>query len=189
MALVTYILLVAVIHGFQSRFNPQLLGITSSRALGITILEVVFVQLGCYLLNVQSDTTIVDLVAYSGYKFVGTLVTLLVGLLGPGALVYWSVWLYTTAANAFFTLRSLRYVVLPDPSSPSSVTVTHSQRSKRIQFLFAIAVLQLPLCFAMVVGIFKHPTWRPNDPSGAAGKSPLSLGYPPPGQNVPRSLI
>lgn len=157
MAFVTYILLVAMIHGFQQRFNTQVLGITASRALGINCAEVVFVRLGCYLLNVQSETTLVDLVAYSGYKFVGSLVTLLVGLLGPGALVYWCVWLYTTIANAFFTLRSLRYVVLPDPSSPSSVTITHTQRSKRIQFLFVIAVLQLPLCFALVVGIFTSP--------------------------------
>lgn len=155
MAFVTYILLIAVIHGFQSRFNPQLLGITASRALGITMIELIFVRLGCYLLNVQSETTLVDLVAYSGYKFVGTLVTLLVGLLSPRALVYWCLWLYVTAANMVFTTRSLRYVLMPNPMS-SSVTITHSQRSKRIQFLFAIAVLQLPLCFALVVGIFQN---------------------------------
>lgn len=151
----TYILLVAVIHGIQSRFTTQVLGISASWALGIIGTEVLAVWLGSYLLNVQSETTLVDLVAYSGYKFVGALVTLLVGLLQPSAWAYWGVWLYATTANAFFTLRSLRYVVLPDPSSASSVTVTHSQRSRRIQFLFAIAVLQLPLCFALVVGIFK----------------------------------
>lgn len=48
-------------------------------------------------------------------------------------------------------LRSLRYVVLPDPSlqQSSSLTpgsapqaVTHAQRNKRIQFLFGIAAAQ-----------------------------------------------
>ncbi|KDN52567.1 YIF1-domain-containing protein [Tilletiaria anomala UBC 951] len=154
MAFVTYILVIATIHGLESRFHPEQLGLTSSRALAIILLEVSFVKLGCYLLNIQGDHTVVDLVAYAGYKFVGTLVTLLVGLLGFEGMVYWGVFLYTFSANAFFILRSLRYVVLPDPSSPSSVTITHAQRSKRIQFLFAIAVAQLPLCWALVVGIF-----------------------------------
>jgi protein transport protein YIF1 len=175
MAFVTYILIIAIIHGLESRFHPELLGLTASRALAIILVEFALVKLGCYVLNIQGDHTMVDLIAYGGYKFVGTLVTLCVGLLGFEGVVYWGVFFYTFAANAFFIvsppsnaaqllllrslrpqLRSLRYVVLPDPSSPSSVTITHSQRSKRIQFLFAIAVAQLPLCWALVVGIFSR---------------------------------
>ncbi|KAK0520750.1 Protein transport protein yif1 [Tilletia horrida] len=156
MALVTYILITTVISGLESRFHPEMLGLTATRASAIVLLEVLAVKLGCYLLNIQGDHyTSLDLIAYSGYKFVGTLVTLFVGLTGLGSLMYWATFLYMFAANAFLILRSLRYVVLPDPSNPSSVTITHAQRSKRIQFLFGLAVAQIVLGWLLVVGIFK----------------------------------
>ncbi len=107
MAFVTYTLLIAIIHGLESRFHPELLGLTSSRALAIILVEFGFVRLGCYLLNIQGDHTMVDLIAYSGYKFVGTLVTLSVGLLGFEGMVYWGVFFYTFGANAFFMVSLL----------------------------------------------------------------------------------
>jgi len=182
MALVTYILLTTVISGLESRFHPEMLGLTATRASAIVLIEVLAVKLGTYLLNIQGDHyTSLDLIAYSGYKFVGTLVTLLIGLTGLGSLLYWGAFLYTFAANSFFLLRSLRYVVLPDPSNPSSVTITHAQRSKRIQFLFAIAVAQIVLGWLLVVGIFKTSGQikvapRRGAAGGAASSSPLSKG-------------
>ncbi|SPC61751.1 related to YIF1 - protein required for the fusion of COPII transport vesicles with the Golgi [Ustilago sp. UG-2017b] len=155
MAFVTYIILTSVILGLESRFHPEVLGLRASRALAIILIELAAIKLGTYLLNIQGDHTMMDLLAYSGYKFVGTLITLMVGLLKVRVLVYWSVFLYCFAANAFFLLRSLRYVVLPDPSSPSSQTITHAQRSRRIQFLFCIAVAQIVFGWALIIGIFK----------------------------------
>lgn len=155
MAFVTYIIVTSVILGLESRFHPEVLGLRASRALAIIVVELAAIKLGTYLLNIQGDHTMMDLLAYSGYKFVGTLITLLVGLLKVRGLVYWSVFLYCFAANAFFLLRSLRYVVLPDPSSPSSQTITHAQRSRRIQFLFCIAVVQIVFGWALIIGIFK----------------------------------
>lgn len=155
MAFVTYIIVTSVILGLESRFHPEVLGLRASRALAIVLVELAAIKLGTYLLNIQGDHTMMDLLAYSGYKFVGTLITLLVGLLQVRGLVYWSVFLYCFAANAFFLLRSLRYVVLPDPSSPSSQTITHAQRSRRIQFLFCIAVAQIVFGWALIIGIFQ----------------------------------
>lgn len=157
MAFVTYIIVTSVILGIESRFHPEVLGLRASRALAIILVELAAIKLGTYLLNIQGDHTMMDLLAYSGYKFVGTLITLLVGLAKVRGLVYWSVFLYCFAANAFFLLRSLRYVVLPDPSSPSSQTITHAQRSRRIQFLFCIAVAQIVFGWALIIGIFKDP--------------------------------
>ena len=71
MSVVTYVLLVSVIRGLESRFHPEELGVSLSKALGIVFCEFVMVKLGCYLLNIQGEHTIVDLLAYSGYKFVG----------------------------------------------------------------------------------------------------------------------
>lgn len=155
MAFVTYVIITSFIYGLRGRFHPEILGYTASRALAIVLIELAAVKLGCYLLNIQGDHTLVDLLAYSGYKFVGTLVVLAVGLLGLGSWLYWLTFLYAFAATAFFLLRSLRYVVLPDPSLSSSTSVTHADRSIRIQFLFGIAVSQLVFGWLLVVGVFR----------------------------------
>ncbi|EJT97117.1 YIF1-domain-containing protein [Dacryopinax primogenitus] len=144
MAVVTYILLSALQTGLQSRFHPEVLGIVASKALAVLVIEFMSIQLGCYLLNIQGQGQVVDLVAFGGYKFVGVIFTMLVGLLNLGRTVYWLTFLYAFCATGFFLLRSLRQVVLPDTSaSPSNVTVTSAQRGRRIQFLFIIAVSQL----------------------------------------------
>jgi hypothetical protein len=71
MALVTYILLAALQSGLQERFHPKVLGDSASRALAVVLLDFVFVKMGCYFLNVQGPSQVVDLIAYGGYKFVG----------------------------------------------------------------------------------------------------------------------
>lgn len=53
MALVTYILLAALHSGLQSRFHPEILGVTASKALAVVLLDFLFVKLGCYFLNIQ----------------------------------------------------------------------------------------------------------------------------------------
>lgn len=49
----------------------QILGESASSALAVVIVDFLFVYIGCYLLNVQASKQAVDIVAYSGYKFVG----------------------------------------------------------------------------------------------------------------------
>ncbi|KAI7940574.1 hypothetical protein MJO28_012859 [Puccinia striiformis f. sp. tritici] len=151
MALMTYILLSGAVAGSKGRFDPELLSIAASQALGIIFLEFCCIKLGCYLLNIQGDGAVIDLVAYSGYKFVGIIVSLLASLAGLRSSICWAIFVYVFGANAFFLLRSLRYVILPDPSGQSfgasptttSSTVNSTQKSRRVQFLFAISVSQL----------------------------------------------
>ena len=71
MALVTYILLAALHSGLNSRFHPEILGVTASKALAVVILDLMFVKGGCYFLNIQGPVQTVELAAYGGYKFVG----------------------------------------------------------------------------------------------------------------------
>ncbi|KAG8854686.1 hypothetical protein FRB96_007371 [Tulasnella sp. 330] len=143
MALVTYVLTAALIAGINKKFHPEVLGVAASKAIAVLLLDVSFVKLGCYFLNIQGQGQGVDLVAYGGYKFVGTIVTLLSGLL-LGRKLYWVVFFYCLAANGFFLLRSLRYVVLPDPNANvGNSTVTHAQRGWRVRFLFIIAMMQI----------------------------------------------
>lgn len=72
MSLVTYILLAAIYAGKQGQFDPQILGQTASKAFGILFLEFCCIKLGCYLLGIGEEGTMVDLLAYEGYKFVGS---------------------------------------------------------------------------------------------------------------------
>lgn len=114
MAFVTYTIVSSVIYGLRGRFHPENLGYTASRALAIVFIEFSAVKLGCYLLNIQGDHTIFDLVAYSGYKFVGTLLVLAVGMLQLGRWMYWLTFFYVFAANAFFLVR-LFFLLMPAP--------------------------------------------------------------------------
>lgn len=125
MAFVTYILLSTLIAGLNGRFDPTLLGITTTNASLIILLELLLLWLGKYLLNIQSESQIYDLVAYSGYKFVGVIVTVAVGaaLSGgggkAGGWIGWAVFAYAFNANAFF-------LVCTSPHSPSLHTHTPS---------------------------------------------------------------
>lgn len=114
MAFVTYTIVSSVIYGLRGRFHPENLGYTASRALAIVFIEFSAVKLGCYLLNIQGDHTIFDLVAYSGYKFVGTLLVLAVGMLQLGRWMYWLTFFYVFAANAFFLVRFF-LLLMPAP--------------------------------------------------------------------------
>lgn len=71
MALVTYILIGALYSGLHSRFHPEVLGVYMSKALVVVLLDFLFVKGGCYFLNIQGTSQVLDLVAYDGYKFVG----------------------------------------------------------------------------------------------------------------------
>ncbi|KAI0646038.1 YIF1-domain-containing protein [Trametes meyenii] len=144
MALVTYVLLAALYSGLNSRFHPEILGITASKALAVVLLDFVFVKAGCYLLNIPGglSSQVLDVLAYDGYKFVGVIITLIAGLLGFGRTLYMLVFVYTFLSTAFFLLRSLRSMVLPDASA-TAAAVNPSQRSRRITFLFLVAVSQI----------------------------------------------
>ncbi|KAG0336762.1 hypothetical protein BG004_007908, partial [Podila humilis] len=71
MAFVTYILLVGIAEGTKGGFKPEMLGLTASSSFAVVILEFVMIKLFVYLLNIASDAPLLDLIAYSGYKFVG----------------------------------------------------------------------------------------------------------------------
>lgn len=72
MALVTYTLLAALASGLRSKFDPELLGISFSKALAVVLVEFFAIKLGCYLLDVRGGgASGVELIGYGGYKFVG----------------------------------------------------------------------------------------------------------------------
>lgn len=107
MAFVTYILLYTLIAGLRGAFKPELLGSISGTAIITVLLEIAGLKLVMYLLSINSESQLLDLVAYSGYKFVGVIATLAVAEMwnrggGTGGWVGWTVFGYTFMANAFF---------------------------------------------------------------------------------------
>ncbi|KAL8755019.1 MAG: hypothetical protein Q9184_004929 [Pyrenodesmia sp. 2 TL-2023] len=146
MAFVTYILLSTLLAGLRGQFHPEVMGLTATTAFVVVLLEILGLKFGTYVLSINNDSQLLDLVAYSGYKFVGVIVTLVVSETlsrgaGTGGWAGWTVFTYTFMANAFFLLRSLKYVLLPDSSSATPAgsgmhTIARSQRNRRTQFLF-----------------------------------------------------
>lgn len=134
MALVTYILLAGVVSGTRGDFHPDNLGMTASRSLGIVFIEFCFIRLGTYLLSIGGEGTVVDLFSYSGYKFVGIIVTLVFQLFNLTGWVYWSVFVYVFCANAFFLVSNRSYQPLP---------FTHEQTTyyPRVALLAPLATL------------------------------------------------
>lgn len=151
MAVVTYTLLSTLIAGMRGQFQPDLLGSTAAAAAVIIVVEIVGLKLGCYLLGISNESQLIELVAYSGYKFVGVIVTtavaeLMSGGKGTGGWVGWVVFVYTFLANSLFLMRSLRYVLLPEASGDNrgpmqTSTDSRAKRNQRTQFLFAYSYL------------------------------------------------
>lgn len=107
MAVVTYVLLSTMIAGIRGQFQPDLLGNTAITASIIIFLEILVLKLGCYLLGITNNSQLLELIAYSGYKFVGAIVTTAIaetvsGGKGTGGWVGWFVFFFTWNANAFF---------------------------------------------------------------------------------------
>ncbi|OAA46977.1 ER to Golgi transporter Yif1 [Metarhizium rileyi] len=162
MALVTYILLSTLIAGLKGQFKPELLGYTATTGMVVVIVEMVALKLGCYLLGISSQSQLLDLIAYSGYKFVGIIATIVVaeilnGGKGTGGWIGWAVFIYTFLANSLFLMRSLRYVLLPETSGNTGgpmQTDSRAKRNQRTQFLFFYSyIVQLFFMWLLTMGI------------------------------------
>ncbi|KAJ5376568.1 ER to Golgi transport protein Yif1 [Penicillium cosmopolitanum] len=112
------------------RHGAELLGSITTTAIAVILFEILCLKMAMYILAINNDSQLLDLVAYSGYKFVGIIVTLVASeILTPGR------------GRVVGLLRSLKYVLLPD-SADSSMragsmqTVARGQRNRRTQFLF-----------------------------------------------------
>lgn len=80
--------------------------------------EIIILKLGCYIMSISNNSQLLDLVAYSGYKFVGVIVTVAVaevmnGGKGTGGWSGWSVFIYTFLANSLFLVSRIKpYICL-----------------------------------------------------------------------------
>jgi len=118
MAFVTYVLISGISLGLQNRFSPEMLGIQASSVIIWAVMEVLAMWVTLYVLNIQTPLKVLDLFAFSSYKYVGMIATILVSFIAPSA--YQAALVYFSFALIYFLIRSLRARVLID-NSPRQV--------------------------------------------------------------------
>jgi hypothetical protein len=146
MSFVTFVLLSGITFGISDKFTPDLLGITSSTALFLLFLEILIIKGGSYFLSLNS-VPFIELLGYTGFKFVPLCALKVLGLLSSSTLLSVVVFLYLMIAYGFFTLRTTRYLVLGDGNSD---LLGKQARKKRIVFLFLIAGIQVFNCWILL---------------------------------------
>lgn len=114
MSLVTYILLVGLLKGTRMTFTPAVLSDSFNSSLATMCLELVLTKLGLYFLAPGISVPMLDLISYSGYKFVLVSLNMIVGIT-LGWTAYTVALLYSCAAMSFYILRTMQWVI-PEPS-------------------------------------------------------------------------
>ncbi|CAM4576115.1 unnamed protein product [Leuciscus chuanchicus] len=140
MGFITYVLVAGLALGTQNRFSPEILGIQASSALVWLIIEVLAVLLSLYLVTVNTDLTTIDLVAFSGYKYVGMIVGVVAGLLF-GRTGYYLTLLWCCVSIFVFTIRTLRLKILSEAAAEGRL-VRGAKNQLRMYLTMAIAAAQ-----------------------------------------------
>lgn len=109
------------------RFHPEQLYVAGWTSIGVIFSELVFTRLGCYFLNIPFEASMLDLVAYSGYKYVCIIVSDLVKLFGAGKWLSWMVFIYTSLSVGFFlvSISSLAHTCIILRSMLTSHTTSY----------------------------------------------------------------
>lgn len=148
MAFITYVLAMGLLKGIGMKFHPEVLSQVMSSTLVVVILEVVLTRGALYLLSVSS-AGLLDLVAYSGYKYVGLVVNLMVGIF-LGRTGYYLALLYTGGCMLFFMMNTLFPIVRPDHYSGGAGGADAAKaKSQRSSFAIGASVFQLLLMWWM----------------------------------------
>lgn len=114
MSLITYVLLCALCYGNAGQFNPEVIPDVCSKCFLTQALEVVAIRVGFYMM--QSPMSFLDLWSYTGYKYLGLCINLLLGLLGRslalgGLTTYYVSFFWTASAASFFMLKIMSHTV------------------------------------------------------------------------------
>jgi hypothetical protein len=103
MALITYVLLSGVLYGNSGEFTPEIIQDLAMYCLLTQTLEIAGIRFGYYVM--QAPIAWLDLAAYTGYKYLGLCLNMLVGI-SFGYTIYNICLLYTGSVITFFTLKT-----------------------------------------------------------------------------------
>ena len=137
MAFLTYVVMAGLSLGTQERFTPEQLGILASSALAWGVIELLVHTITLYVMNLDTRLKTLDLLAYTGYKYVGINAALLFSLVFR-RVGYYAVLCYFSISLAFFLIRTLKLRVIPEGHS----SYTASGNKRRLYFILFIAAIQ-----------------------------------------------
>lgn len=101
MGYITYVIVAGLLLGMQNRFSPEQLGIQASSAMAYSIFELVIYSIALYVMNVKTSLKTLDLLAFTGYKYVCIVFCLMVStLFFKGG--YYIALAYTSFSFGFF---------------------------------------------------------------------------------------
>jgi hypothetical protein len=109
MTLITYVLLCAICYGGAGQFSPEVIPDVTTKCFLTQTLEVLAIRVGFYMM--QAPVAFLDLFAYTGYKYLGLCVNLLVGMIASqleyGTKAYYVSFCWTATAAAYFMLKTM----------------------------------------------------------------------------------
>jgi len=141
MAFLTYVLLVGLIMGLHHEFRPEILGVTASTGLVAIAFEVIVLKLGFYMLNAAS-LSLLDMLAFSGYVYVGIAITQFAGVL-LGQLAFYVIMAVTSVMSALFIIRMIKAYVPDNRMAAGEYSKSFFGDNRRNYFILFIAVLQI----------------------------------------------
>jgi len=109
MAFLTYILLVGYVRGTANRFTPETLIHAVWVCVGVQAVETAVIKLA--LNTLQATLPVLDVFAYTGYKYVGLCVSTALLFLGRPFHIFST--LYTSLMLGYFVLKTLAAAVPP----------------------------------------------------------------------------
>ncbi|KAG3101910.1 hypothetical protein PI124_g16374 [Phytophthora idaei] len=133
MGFLTYILIVGYSKGTSNQFSPDVITKDASYCLVMQLIEIGVLAACLYVLS--SSISFLDLVSFSGYKYIPLVINAVVFQL-LGSIAYYVSLLYTGVAVSYFTLNCMKgSVAEPTPEN----------RLFRNYLLFGVSCLQLIL--------------------------------------------
>ena len=131
MSIITYVLLCGLCYGTAGKFDPEVLPDVFFKCFITQILEVAVIRFGFYMM--QSPVAILNLFSYTGYKYTGLCLNMIVGLFMKtfdlGARGYYITLLWTASAASFFMLKTMA-------NSISQVTSAAGPKRELMVWLF-----------------------------------------------------
>lgn len=141
MSFITYVLLCAMVYGNAGKFSPQVLPQVASLCFGCQIAEVLGIRFGIYVL--QAPIAMLDLLSYTGYKYLGLCVNMLAGMalnhFGMGKEAYYVFFVYTGFAASWFMLKTMT----------NNIPVVAAAGPKRDMIVLAFAASQAVVMYVV----------------------------------------
>lgn len=154
MAYFTYVLVAGLVLGMQQRFSPEQIVMQASSALAWCLVELAVYSCTLYITNIQTSLRTLDLLAYSGYKFIGIIGSIVVSLLA-GRTGYYATLIYLSLALAFFLARSLKAQVLQERQTQYYGEAPTGGNKRRLYFLLFVSFTQPALSWWLSFHLLK----------------------------------